>query len=345
MANNKMYDKPQFSEWLSFLKPQQPEVNRHLSTSQDTPLVNKLCKAAELYRQAQLYDQAIRTAQNAVSYAEKSLDRSLHGYALLHLSAARLSADLYNEQAILEYDRAIKKLRFDHHNLAIAQILRAEIEQSRGAIVRALFFFQQSTHTLQMLIKVELTRGGSDLAGAYQNQLEDVLQLIDELTQHLAADYELPIPCELIWPPIGLFEFRSLPLAGLDKSVKMLDYISVSRLSIDDHRYAIRALVPPSARSTQLQLLRDQKYVLAQVKTKSVSASSPLYVLVHCMQSLPGDRPVVAATISTPKSQERVWLGWLKWTPSPAPQVIGADPDSEQLIGIVKAILTQYESD
>jgi hypothetical protein len=115
----------------------------------------KLCIEAEGLRRQRCYKDAIDLTQSAVKLAQ--YDSALVGVPLLYSSCARATSSQPHEEeiAIRECNRAIRALNLFPYNLAIAQIVRAQIELSCDTAdcqESALVFFDRARKILQNLM-------------------------------------------------------------------------------------------------------------------------------------------------------------------------------------------------
>ena len=149
----------------------------------------KLCIEAEGLRRQRHYKDAIELTQNAVELAQ--YDSALVGVSLLYSSCARAtSSQPYEEEiAVRECNRAIRALNLLPYNLAIAHMLRAQIElwhHTAGCQASALVSFDRARKTLQNLMTEGKKYGYLEQAERCQNLFDRVTERSTEVAEALA---------------------------------------------------------------------------------------------------------------------------------------------------------------
>jgi hypothetical protein len=149
----------------------------------------KLCIEAEGLRRQRCYKDAIDLAQSAVKLAQ--YDSALVGVSLLYSSCARATSSQPHEEeiAVHECNRAIRALNLFPYNLAIAQIVRAQIElwcDTADCQESALVFFDHARKILQTLMTEGQKYGYLEQAERCQNLYARVTEKGVEVAEALA---------------------------------------------------------------------------------------------------------------------------------------------------------------
>jgi hypothetical protein len=312
--------------------------------SQDDDIIRNLCEMAEELRRCRRYDEAIETAENAVHLAHimPNSNYSLRGVTLLYLAAARLSSGLHDQhlQAIRDSDRAITSFSREPHNRAVAEIMRAQAElyqkeDDSEHRRHALIHLQRAVQTLLELstdwrVPSDLKQDEAELLSAVYHRISELVALHNKApettvvpgqsnqpaTEPSSAPIKLAIPTQLVWPvsdSIGLGLVPAYGLFGTDPNRDSfepgktgLDYIQVSRISINGRPYAIHPIHSPSGGHSGLCLRLGQQYLTFRIQGNAEETSHPdEYILVR-RQDLPD--PTGQQVVLTDPLHKRVWI-------------------------------------
>jgi hypothetical protein len=342
----------------------------------------KLCREAEILRRRRNPQKALDVIESAVQLAHNAFDHTLEGTTLLYASQIRVSAHLPDEEqhAIYDCDRAIRLLSLEPHNRIVARIIRAQIElQISHADCQqvALNQFIKASQELRRLATDAREHNDPEQSDHYTNLYDavemEVRHLSDSLVRAFPVRGDLPtqgttwpqstksslssqffqemefpikvIPMQQIWPMSQLVGSEFVPMIG----GAALDYIEVSRISIQGKLYALKPTTPSFAGA--LRLHAGQTYF-----TLPLAGNTDQKVLIRQR-----DRPDRAQQmiVVADQSNQQVWLDESEssapythvhiiglereWDIKDEPQTTSYNQGMLHFIGIVEAVLTPIE--
>ena len=300
-----------------------------LQFGQSNDAIASILAESELLRRQSLHQKTVERVLDAYNIAKRSSDRNWKSVTLLHLSAARISLMLPEQDVLAagNCEQAIRFAGFDLHNLALAQIMRAQIElqirRDEGG-TNALSYFRQAAETLGQIIKEKRSQNQpTEIYEELKSAVEaDGTRLIEShappTARHTATatrqivrsttsrvsdkspKRSLEKPGKHLIPIFSIAAHAGFPGEGYVDNAKddFLD-ITGNKVLIENKSCEIRWLHNKNRPDQKIQLQSNKEYVVVQVEGSSMEPTihHGEYLLVKKQSRHDSDRQIVVAVL------------------------------------------------